>query len=84
MDKIYLKDNYVVTQLGGIIAVFPKNYSAYSENASGFYINSTLPVNNQRAAFISFTRVASIYNEAGTTAYTIATLRSFLLASTGF
>jgi hypothetical protein len=84
MDKIYLKDNYIVTELSGVTAVFPKNYSSYSENASGFYINSTFPVNNQRAVYIDFTRVASIYNEAGTTAYTIATLRSFLLTNTGF
>jgi hypothetical protein len=84
MDKIYLKDNYIVTELSGVTAVFPKNYSSYSENASGFYINSTFPVNNQRAVYIDFTRVASVYNEAGTTAYTIATLRSFLLTNTGF
>jgi hypothetical protein len=84
MDKIYLKDNYVVTELGGVIAVFPKNYSAYSENASGFYINSTFPVNNQRTAFIDFADVGSIYDEKGVIAYTTATLRSFLLASTGF
>jgi hypothetical protein len=84
MDKIYLKDNYIVTELGGVTAVFPKNYSSYSENASGFYINSTFPVNNQRAVYIDFTRVASIYNEAGTTAYTTATLRSFFLTNTGF
>ena len=84
MDKIYLKDNYIVTELSGVTAVFPKNYSSYSENASGFYINNTFPVNNQRAVYIDFTRVASVYNEAGTTAYTIATLRSFLLTNTGF
>jgi len=84
MDKIYLKDNYIVTELSGVTAVFPKNYSSYSENASGFYINSTFPVNNQRAVYIDFTRVASIYNEAGTTAYTTATLRSFFLTNTGF
>jgi hypothetical protein len=84
MDKIYLKDNYVVTELGGVIAVFPKNYSAYSENASGFYINSTFPVNNQRSVFINFSDVSSIYDEKGVVAYTTVTLRSFLLASTGF
>lgn len=84
MDKIYLKDNYVVTELGGIIAVFPKKYSAYSENASGFYINSTFPVNNQRSVFINFSDVRLIYDEKGVVAYTTATLRSFLLASTGF
>lgn len=84
MDKIYLKDNYIVTELSGVTAVFPKNYSSYSENASGFYINSTFPVNNQRTVFIEFTRVKSIYNEAGTTEYSIVTLRDFLLASTGF
>jgi hypothetical protein len=84
MDKIYLKDNYIVTELGGIIAVFPKNYSGYSENVSGFYINSTLPVNNQRTVFIDFADVGSIYDEAGVTAYTTDTLRTFLLGSTGF
>jgi hypothetical protein len=84
MDKIYLKDNYIVTELGGVIAVFPKNYSAYSENASGFYINSTFPVNNQRSVFINFSDVSSIYDEKGVVAYTTVTLRSFLLASTGF
>lgn len=84
MDKIYLKDNYIVTELSGVTAVFPKNYSSYSENASGFYINSTFPVNNQRTVFIDFTRVTSIYNEAGTVAYTISTLRSYLLTNTGF
>jgi hypothetical protein len=84
MDKIYLKDNYIVTELGGIIAVFPKNYSGYSENASGFYINSTLLVNNQRTVFIDFADVGSIYDESGVTAYTTDTLRTFLLGSTGF
>ena len=84
MDKIYLKDNYIVTELGGVIAVFPKNYSGYSENASGFYINSTFPVNNQRSVFINFSDVRLIYDEKGVTAYTTDTLRSFLLASTGF
>lgn len=84
MDKIYLKDNYIVTEIGGIIAVFPKNYSGYSENASGFYINSTFPVNNQRTIFIAFSDVGSIYDEAGVTAYTTDTLRTFLLSYTGF
>ena len=84
MDKIYLKDNYIVTELSGVTAVFPKNYSAYSENASGFYINSTFPVNNQRSVFINFSDVRLIYDEKGVIAYTTATLRTFLLASTGF
>lgn len=84
MDKIYLKDNYIVTEIGGIIAVFPKNYSGYSENASGFYINSTFPVNNQRTIFIAFSDIGSIYDEAGVTAYTTDTLRTFLLSYTGF
>ena len=84
MDKIYLKDNYIVTEIGGITAVFPKNYSGYSENTSGFYINSTFPVNNQRTIFIAFSDVGSIYDEAGVTAYTTDTLRTFLLSYTGF
>lgn len=84
MDKIYIKDNYIVTELGGITAVFPKNYCVYSENAQGFNLNMSFPTNNQKAVFIDFTRVTSIYNEAGTVAYSIATLRSFLLLNTGF
>ena len=84
MDKIYLKDNYIVTELGGATTVFPIYYSSYSENATGFYINSSFPVNNPRTIFVDFTRVTSIYNEAGTVAYSVATLRSFLLTNTGF
>ena len=84
MDKIYLKDNYVVTQLGGITTVFSKNYTVYSENTTTFFLNSSFPINNARSVTIDFSRSSSIYNEAGTTAYTTATLRSFLLTNTGF
>jgi len=84
MDKIYLKDNYIVTELAGITTVFSKNYTVYSENTTTFFLNSSFPINNARSVTIDFSRSSSIYNEAGTIAYTTATLRSFFLANTGF
>jgi hypothetical protein len=84
MDKIYLKDNYIVTELSGVTAVFGKNYTVYSENTTTFFLNSSFPINNARSVTIDFSRSSSIYNEAGTVAYTTATLRSFFLANTGF
>lgn len=84
MDKIYLKDNYIVTELGGITTVFGKNYTVYSENTTTFFLNSSFPINNARSVTIDFSRSSSIYNEAGTVAYTTATLRSFFLTNTGF
>jgi hypothetical protein len=84
MDKIYLKDNYIVTELGGITTVFGKNYTVYSENTTTFFLNSSFPINNARSVTIDFSRSSSIFNEAGTVAYTTATLRSFFLANTGF
>jgi len=84
MDKIYLKDNYVVTELGGITTVFSKNYTVYSENTTTFFLNSSFPINNSRSVTIDFSRSSSIYNETGIVAYTTATLRSFFLANTGF
>lgn len=84
MDKIYIKDNYIVTELGGVTSVFGKNYTVYSENTTAFFLNSAFPINNQRSVTIDFSRVTSIYNEAGTVAYTTSTLRSFFLANTGF
>jgi hypothetical protein len=84
MDKIYLKDNYVVTELGGITTVFSKNYTVYSENTTTFFLNSSFPINNARSVTIDFSRSSTIFNEAGTVAYTTATLRSFFLANTGF
>jgi hypothetical protein len=84
MDKIYLKDNYIVTELSGVTAVFGKNYTVYSENTTTFFLNSSFPINNARSVTIDFSRSSSIYNEAGIVAYTTATLRSFFLANTGF
>jgi hypothetical protein len=84
MDKIYLKDNYIVTELSGVTAVFGKNYTVYSENTTTFFLNSSFPINNARSVTIDFSRSSTIFNEAGTVAYTTATLRSFFLANTGF
>jgi hypothetical protein len=84
MDKIYLKDNYIVTELSGVTSVFGKNYTVYSENTTTFFLNSSFPINNARSVTIDFSRSSSIYNEAGTVAYTTATLRSFFLTNTGF
>jgi hypothetical protein len=84
MDKIYLKDNYIVTELSGVTAVFGKNYTVYSENTTTFFLNSSFPINNARSVTIDFSRSSTIFNEAGTVAYTTATLRAFFLANTGF
>jgi hypothetical protein len=84
MDKIYLKDNYIVTELSGVTAVFGKNYTVYSENTTTFFLNSSFPINNARSVTIDFSRSSTIFNESGTVAYTTATLRSFFLANTGF
>lgn len=84
MDKIYLKDNYIVAEVGGETNVFPKYYAAYYETSTHFFISNIIGQSYVRTLSIDLTDIPNFYDEAGTTAYTITTLRAFLRSNTGF
>jgi hypothetical protein len=84
MDKIYLKDNYIVAEVGGDTSVFPKFYAAYFESTTHFYIQNVIGQANVRTLSIPIADIGNFYDEAGVTAYTITTLRAFLRINTGF
>ena len=84
MDKIYLKDNYIVAEVGGETSVFSKFYASYYETSTHFFITNIIGQSYVRTLSIDLTDIPNFYNEAGTTAYTITTLRTFLRLNTGF
>jgi hypothetical protein len=80
MDKLYLKNNYVIGEIGGEKYEFSIYYTRYHETATAITINDLFGL----SLVIPVASVGTIYNEAGTTAYTLATLLTFLRANTGF
>jgi len=80
MDKLYLKNNYVIGEIGGEKYEFSIYYTRYHETATAITINDLFGL----SLVIPVASVGTIYDEPGTTAYTLATLLSFLRLNTGF
>ena len=80
MDKIYLKNNYVIAEIGTDKYEFSIYYTRYHETAVSITLNDWFGMN----LVIPLTSISSIYDEPGTTAYTTATLLTFLRQNTGF
>jgi hypothetical protein len=80
MDKIYLKNNYVIAEIGTEKYEFSIYYTRYHETAVSITLNDWFGMN----LVIPLTSISSIYDEPGTTAYTTATLLTFLRQNTGF
>jgi hypothetical protein len=80
MDKLYLKGNYVIGEIGGDLYEFSIYYTRYHETATAVTINDFFGT----SLVIQIASVGSVYDEAGTTAYTLATLLTFLRSNTGF
>jgi hypothetical protein len=80
MDKLYLKNNYVIGEIGGEKYEFSIYYTRYHETATAITINDLFGL----SLVIPVASVGTIYDEPGTTAYTLATLLTFLRANTGF
>jgi hypothetical protein len=80
MDKLYLKNNYVIGEIGGEKYEFSIYYTRYHETATAITINDLFGL----SLVIPVASVGTIYDEPGTTAYTLATLLTFLRSNTGF
>ena len=80
MDKLYLKGNYVIGEIGGDLYEFSIYYTRYHETATAVTINDFFGT----SLVIQIASIGSVYDEAGTTAYTLATLLTFLRSNTGF
>lgn len=83
MDKIYLKDNYIVVEESGLKYVFPKYYTVYTQDATFIKLTCIYAqIGTNRT--IEIANIGSYYNESGTTAWTLSTLETFLRLNTGF
>lgn len=80
MDKIYLKNNYVICEIGGESFEFSIYYTRYHETSTAITLNDWFGM----SLVIQTSSITSIYDEAGSTAYTLATLLTFLRSNTGF
>lgn len=80
MDKIYLKNNYVIAEIGTEKYEFSIYYTRYHETSTAITINDWFGMN----LVVQISAIGTIYDEAGTTAYTTATLLTFLRQNTGF
>lgn len=80
MDKIYLKNNYVICEISSEKYEFSIYYTRYHETSSAITLNDWFGM----SLTIPVASITSIYDEAGVTAYTTTTLLSFLRQNTGF
>lgn len=80
MDKIYLKNNYVICEISSEKYEFSIYYTRYHETSSAITLNDWFGM----SLTIPVASITSIYDEAGVTAYTTATLLTFLRQNTGF
>lgn len=80
MDKIYLKNNYVIAEIGTDKYEFSIYYTRYHETSTAITLNDWFGM----SLLIPVASITSIYDEAGVTAYTTATLLTFLRQNTGF
>ena len=79
--KLYVSGNYVIADFdNGIITEYPKAQSAYNERNNNFNINEDL---DEGKLIIPVADSGTWFDEAGTTPFTEATLRTFLRANTG-
>lgn len=78
MDKVYVSENYIIIEKDGFETPFP-NSSIYCESLDSFIIDG-----GDKEFTIGFSEVGDFFNEAGDTAYTEETLRSFFRLNTGF
>lgn len=80
MDKIYLKNNYVICEISSEKYEFSIYYTRYHETSTAITLNDWFGM----SLVIPVASITSIYDEPGTTAYTTATLLTFLRQNTGF
>ena len=80
MDKIYLKNNYVICEISSEKYEFSIYYTRYHETSTAITLNDWFGMN----LVIPVASITSMYDEAGVTAYTTATLLTFLRQNTGF
>ena len=80
MKKLFLKDNYIVYDNGVQEYEYSKSHSVYNlENSIFTIINS---IGNGRF-IIRVDEVPTVFDEAGTTAFTFASMLDFLRKNTG-
>lgn len=81
MKKIYLSDNYIIVDIDGKLASFPKGFTEYEESSDSFYIRR---ISTKQGLIIPFQESTSWYAEDGITPYDTASLRTFLRVNSGF
>lgn len=77
MNKIYLKDNYIIIESEGNVHTFSKK-CLYRESSNAFFIDE-----KTREYEVGFLE-AGLYSDDLGVSYTEATLRDFLRLNTGF
>lgn len=81
MNKIYISDNYIISEEDGLKRAFAKSHSEYDESVDEFILRK-FP--DKAVLEIAFIESGLWFNEAGDTAFTEATLRTFLRQNSGF
>jgi hypothetical protein len=79
MLKIYLSNRYVIIDMNGVIKPYSSKDSFFDETPTSFVIVNN---NTQGRISIAFADAGTWFDEAGTTAYTETTLRTFLQTNT--
>jgi hypothetical protein len=84
MKKLYSSGNYIVYENGsGTTLEYPKGFTVYTFKNDVYQITEQSGVGIQSLA-IPVADISNIYDEAGSTAYSEATLLEFLRLNTGF